>query len=107
MRYSAGLQNIRRGGRPCATGSSLGACYKPPRVNDPEVVQRVLLMLTADASGEEAAEKCGVTTQVVSCIRRREAKRRAVELPRPRSQRAKYERPYTPEQRARKKGLMR
>jgi hypothetical protein len=66
----------------------------------------VLQSLASGRSGEQAAEDCGVTPQVVSCIRRREAKRHAVVKPRPRPQRSKYERPYTREQRAAKKGLV-
>lgn len=64
-------------------------------------------MLGNGFSGVATAKFFGVSASLVSRIRSREARRAAKQAPRPRVQRGKYERPYTKEQRARKKGLVR
>ena len=67
----------------------------------------VLQELAKGSTVKVAALFCGVSTRTVSRIRSREAKRGAKAVARPQGKRRKYERPYTREQRARKKGLVR
>jgi hypothetical protein len=101
------MRNIPQGRGRGASRLNLGTSYAPSRVNDPEVVRSVLQMLTDGASGKDTAALCGVSTRTVSRIRAREAERGAKTGARPRGKRSKYERPYTREQRAKKKGLVR
>jgi hypothetical protein len=101
------MRNIPQGRGRGTSRLNLGTAYAPSKVNDPEVVRGVLQMLSDGASGKDTAALCGVSTRTVSRIRAREAESRAQVAPRPRGKRRKYERPYTREQRARKKGVVR
>lgn len=100
------MRNIlggRTGNRP---SKGVAVSYAPEKVNDPRVVREVLRLLTDGASGKATSILCGLTERQVSRIRVREARKRAQGARRPARRRAKYERPYTPEQRARKRGIM-
>ena len=101
------MRNILGGRTGARPSKGVAVSYAPSRVNDPEVVRRVLQMLTDGASGKDTAALCGVSTRTVSRIRARQAERGAKTGARPRGKRKKYERPYTREQRAKKKGLVR
>ena len=101
------MRNILGGRTGARPSKGVAVSYAPSKVNDPEVVRSVLQMLTDGASGKDTAALCGVSTRTVSRIRAREAAKGAGSPTRPRSRRRKYERPYTREQRARKKGLVR
>jgi transposase len=101
------MRNIQQGRGRGASRLNLGTAYAPSKASDPAVVRGVLQMLTDGASGKDTAALCGVSERTVSRIRAREAKQGAETVPRPRGKRRKYERPYTREQRAGKKGLVR
>lgn len=107
MRNGADMRNIQHGRGSGTSRLNLRGSYSPPRVNDPKVVRMVLQELAKGSTVKVAALFCGVSTRTVSRIRSREAQRGAKQAPRPYPQRAKYERPYTREQRAKKKGLVR